>query len=79
MKNPAQTFWKHYVGVMALFVQAVAFKLQSIMHHTDASFAPSVDIKLPLPLGLWFAARLYLTNQKNGVSATGLHRVLGIG
>ncbi len=31
------------------------------------------------PLALWFAACWYVVNQKNGVSALGLQRVLGLG
>lgn len=31
------------------------------------------------PLRMWFMAMWYVTNQKNGVSALGLQRVLGIG
>jgi transposase-like protein len=31
------------------------------------------------PLQLWFRAMWYVTNQKNGVSALGLQRVLGLG
>lgn len=32
-----------------------------------------------LPLTLWFRAMWYMTSQKNGVSALGLQRVLGLG
>jgi len=32
-----------------------------------------------LPLRLWFRAMWYVTNQKHGVSAVGLQRVLGLG
>jgi hypothetical protein len=32
-----------------------------------------------LPLTLWFRAMWHLTSQKNGISALGLQRVLGIG
>ena len=35
--------------------------------------------KTRTPLRTWFAAAWYLTNQKHGVSALGLQRVLGIG
>lgn len=31
------------------------------------------------PLRLWFEAMWYVTNQKSGVSALGLQRVLGLG
>jgi transposase-like protein len=32
-----------------------------------------------LPLGLWFQAMWYVVNQKNGASALGVQRVLGLG
>lgn len=32
-----------------------------------------------LPLAMWFRAMWYVTSQKNGVSALGLQRVLGLG
>ena len=32
-----------------------------------------------LPLRLWFRAMWYVTSQKNGASALGLQRVLGLG
>ncbi len=32
-----------------------------------------------LPLTLWFRAMWQITSQKNGVSAIGLQRVLGLG
>jgi transposase-like protein len=35
--------------------------------------------KTRTPLRIWFAAAWYITNQKNGVSALGLQRVLGLG
>ena len=35
--------------------------------------------KTRTPLRTWFAAAWYLTNQKLGVSALGLQRVLGLG
>ena len=35
--------------------------------------------KTRTPLRTWFAAAWYLTNQKFGVSALGLQRVLGLG
>ena len=31
------------------------------------------------PLRLWFQAMWYVTNQKHGVSALGLQRILGLG
>jgi transposase-like protein len=35
--------------------------------------------KTRTPLRVWLAAAWYLTNQKQGVSALGLQRVLGLG
>jgi hypothetical protein len=32
-----------------------------------------------LPLAVWFRAMWQVTAQKNGISALGLHRVLGLG
>ncbi len=41
--------------------------------------AGTVFEKTRTPLRSWFAAAWYVTNQKNGVSALGLQRVLGLG
>jgi hypothetical protein len=41
--------------------------------------AGTVFDKTRTPLRIWFAAAWYLTNQKSGVSALGLQRVLGLG
>jgi transposase-like protein len=41
--------------------------------------AGTVFDKTRTPLRIWFAAAWYLTNQKFGVSALGLQRVLGLG
>ncbi len=41
--------------------------------------AGTVFEKTRTPLRTWLAAAWYLTNQKNGVSALGLQRVLGLG
>jgi transposase-like protein len=41
--------------------------------------AGTVFDKTRTPLTTWFAAVWYVTNQKNGVSALGLQRVLGLG
>ena len=41
--------------------------------------AGTVFDKTRTPLRIWFAAGWYLTNQKSGVSALGLQRVLGLG
>lgn len=41
--------------------------------------AGTVFDKTRTPLRSWFAAAWYATNQKHGVSALGLQRVLGLG
>ena len=41
--------------------------------------AGTVFNKTRIPIHNWFAAAWYITNQKNGVSALGLQRVLGLG
>jgi transposase-like protein len=57
---------------------------RGLYHCTFCSFQTSVlsgtifqDTKQPLQL--WFRAMWYVTNQKSGVSALGLQRVLGLG
>lgn len=41
--------------------------------------AGTIFDKTRTPLKDWFAAIWYLTNQKNGVSALGIQRLLGLG
>jgi hypothetical protein len=41
--------------------------------------AGTIFDKTRTPLRVWLAAAWYLTNQKQGVSALGLQRVLGLG
>jgi transposase-like protein/predicted RNA-binding Zn-ribbon protein involved in translation (DUF1610 family) len=47
--------------------------------HQGTVTAGTVFSKTRTPLRSWFAAVWYVTNQKNGVSALGLQRVLGLG
>lgn len=47
--------------------------------HTTSVTAGTIFHLTRTPLTTWFAAVWYVTNQKNGVSALGLQRVLGIG
>ena len=47
--------------------------------HQCTVTAGTVFDKTRTPLRTWFAAAWYLTNQKYGVSALGLQRVLGLG
>ena len=47
--------------------------------HQNTVTAGTIFDKTRTPLRVWFAAAWYLTNQKQGVSALGLQRVLGLG
>lgn len=47
--------------------------------HESSVTAGTIFDKTRIPLVSWFAAVWYVVNQKNGVSALGLQRVLGLG
>lgn len=47
--------------------------------HQNSVTAGTIFDKTRTPLRVWLAAAWYLTNQKQGVSALGLQRVLGLG
>jgi transposase-like protein len=47
--------------------------------HQSTVTAGTIFDKTRTPLRVWFAAAWYVTNQKQGVSALGLQRVLGLG
>ena len=47
--------------------------------HQSSVAAGTIFDKTRTPLRVWLAAAWYLTNQKQGVSALGLQRVLGLG
>jgi transposase-like protein len=47
--------------------------------HQSTVVAGTIFEKTRTPLRVWMAAAWYLTNQKQGVSALGLQRVLGLG
>jgi transposase-like protein len=47
--------------------------------HQSTITAGTIFDKTRTPLRVWFGAAWYLTNQKQGVSALGLQRVLGLG
>ena len=51
---------------------------QSCKHQTSVTAGTIFD-KTRTPLKVWLAAAWYITNQKHGVSALGLQRVLGLG
>ena len=50
----------------------------SCKHQTSVTAGTIFD-KTRTPLKVWLAAAWYITNQKHGVSALGLQRVLGLG
>lgn len=47
--------------------------------HQSTVTAGTIFDKTRTPLRVWLAAAWYVTNQKHGVSALGLQRVLGLG
>src|SRR6516164_10734081 len=47
--------------------------------HQSTVTAGTIFDKTRTPLRVWLAAAWYITNQKQGVSALGLQRVLGLG
>jgi transposase-like protein len=51
---------------------------QTCSHQTSVTAGTIFD-KTRTPLKVWLAAAWYITNQKHGVSALGLQRVLGLG
>ncbi|SEQ93712.1 Transposase zinc-ribbon domain-containing protein [Azotobacter beijerinckii] len=51
---------------------------QACSHQTSVTAGTIFD-KTRTPLKVWLAAAWYITNQKHGVSALGLQRVLGLG
>ena len=54
------------------------WKCQKCSRRTSVTAGTILD-KTRTPLQIWFAAAWYITNQKLGVSALGLQRVLGFG
>jgi tRNA(Ile2) C34 agmatinyltransferase TiaS len=54
------------------------FKCQTCGRRTSVT-AGTIFHKSRLPLTTWFAAVWFVCSQKNGVSALGLQRVLGMG
>lgn len=66
-------------GVMELPMRASRGRLicRACKHQTSVTAGTIFD-KTRTPLQVWFAAAWYITNQKQGVSALGLQRVLGL-
>lgn len=59
-------------------VRATLFQCCSCRRQTSAT-AGTIFQDTRKPLVMWFRAMWYVTSQKNGVSAMGLQRVLGLG
>ena len=67
-------------GVISAPVKTSRSRLvcQSCAHQASVTAGTIFD-KTRTPLNVWLAAAWYITNQKQGVSALGLQRVLGLG
>jgi hypothetical protein len=65
-------------GHRAWAVRATLFQCSSCDVQTSVT-AGTVFQDTRKPLALWFRAMWYVTSQKNGASALGLQRVLGLG
>ena len=68
----------HCQGSKAVLVRATLFQCGACRRQTSAT-AGTVFQDTRKPLVTWFRAMWYLTSQKNGASALGLQRVLGLG
>src|ERR1019366_1099846 len=68
----------HCPGSKAVMVRSGLFQCCSCRRQTSAT-AGTIFQDTRKPLVTWFRAMWYVTNQKNGVSALGLQRVLGLG
>ena len=65
-------------GAKAVLVRATLFQCCGCRRQTSAT-AGTVFQDTRKPLVMWFRAMWYVTSQKNGASALGLQRVLGLG
>ena len=67
----------HCKGTKAVLVRATLFQCCGCRRQTSAT-AGTIFRDTRKPLVLWFRAMWYVTSQKNGASALGLQRVLGL-
>ena len=65
-------------GTKAVLVRATLFQCCDCRRQTSAT-AGTIFQDTRKPLVMWFRAMWYVTSQKNGASALGLQRVLGLG
>src|SRR2546428_3892800 len=68
----------HCQGMKAVLVRSTLFQCCACRCQTSAT-AGTVFQDTRKPLRMWFRAMWYVTSQKNGASALGLQRVLGLG
>src|SRR6266849_994099 len=68
----------HCQGSKAVMVRATLFRCYACRRQTSAT-AGTIFQDTRKPLVTWFRAMWYVTSQKNGASALGLQRVLGLG
>ena len=67
----------HCNGTKAVLVRATLFQCCGCRRQTSAT-AGTIFQDTRKPLVLWFRPMWYVTSQKNGASALGLQRVLGL-
>lgn len=65
-------------GRRCLSVRRGLFRCRDCLHETSVT-AGTIFQDSHMPLTVWFRAMWHITSQKNGVSALGLQRVLGLG
>jgi transposase-like protein len=65
-------------GRRGLPIRRGLFRCHDCRHETSV-MAGTIFQDTHMPLTVWFRAMWYVTSQKNGVSALGLQRVLGLG
>ena len=65
-------------GAKASVVREVLFQCSACRHQASVT-AGTIFQDVRKPLTMWFRAMWYVTSQKNGVSALGMQRVLGLG
>src|SRR5216684_6707787 len=68
----------HSQGSKFVMVRATLFRCCACRRQTSAT-AGTIFQDTRKPLVTWFRAMWYVTSQKNGASALGLQRVLGLG
>jgi transposase-like protein len=65
-------------GAKASLVRGTLFQCSACRHQTSVT-AGTIFQDIRAPLTMWFRAMWYVTSQKNGASALGVQRMLGLG